>query len=350
MTKFTYKNLNAHDILDRVIARERDFAKISYHSLSFFEKCNYLLNYNILIHPSIKDKRFRARAYAELKPELMRYAAQGDHRGMYFMAMLSGPNDLDPAIAREYIKCASERYAPAITERIFLKLRCGKDIDREACELVNSLNEFIYDESEDEMHRLRALNASRKVLKTRLGDEAAYAIRYIDDERFNLAARGNFFAIQGMAYRARVKLEAEPYAEVSDEARAEYDFWQTALTLVYDHYATLGVSGHYVELSRRLATGMGCEVDEERSISLLVDGILVYQGGVGHIALTELEAQCDRLEKVKPCIPRIVHAFLAEDREALTAAVTEAYKSGHRCSAIRAHSMIAVAEHRGRVI
>ena len=322
MTNYNYGGMNAHDIANKIIAKEEAYNNARPELMPFEVKCQYALEHTPIIHLAVSpDRKYRRELLNELRPELLRRADNEDAFALYVLGQTNA--DLS---------------APATDEeRRFLERAMNAGYGPAAIAL---LDRFYHGKKRSEPEAKRILSW----LGERIGDDTPLCFRYDyytlvgdQEKREKLATQ---LAIKG-DYIAATHL-ANSIGDVLDFDNAERVFWETVQFLVLDHFYNQGAKHLGDSLGLKLINERGCERDLRKIKAIYVDLMMNYPydrnqlitiAGVPHTEdnedLYEAERVCRELinnGKEANYWRLILIALLSGDRDKLEDACDEACK------------------------
>ncbi len=79
MINYNYNGMNAHEIAQKIIDKEKSYLKVDFDSLTFEGKCRYLCDVATLVHPAPTAKRMGwKKKFESIRPELEKQAEAGN--------------------------------------------------------------------------------------------------------------------------------------------------------------------------------------------------------------------------------------------------------------------------------
>ena len=264
MKNTTFYGMNAKDFLDKVVERENRFKNTDYSALSFEEKCEYALwyiNEGKLFNQALADD-----ILVDIKNLVLKKATDRDPAGLYYLAKFWTLFGITLEARLEYLKRSSDMgYMPAT---VLYLCMCTDAEERYhiARELVSKLSSI-------EPISLRCI-AIRGVY-TALGkvegkDKYPHYHDLTHDLYVQLAKEGDMSAFTWLESIATRKAKKAKTDEERLVAEAECAFFETVQYMVDDYYYNQGALEYEKHLGYMLLSGVGCEVDIERGIKLVL--------------------------------------------------------------------------------
>ena len=360
MKVMNYKNLNAQEIANRIIAREEAYLNTDYEALSFEEKCKYALEYTSIVHPGLTpDPAHRAALLKELRPELLRRANKEDGFALYVLGSVNADCSA-PATFEEYRfleRSVKAGYTPAVVDLVSRFLR-DKSERKNAFHtyLIPALNKTKAEKSQD-LGLCCSIQSLVAEFETN-GDSRVVFYAMARDSAQKMVSEGSY---AGLAMLCHVSCKKGAILDPC-VPESELAFWQTVDFLVHDYF--------YARGSRRLATSLGAKLVNERGCDLDVEKIaqvhseLFLRFSYNRKVLLQLvgssEAEetedLDDLERI--CRTQIqsgdaegywrliIVALLRGDRQKLESAILEVClleEGKYVCSVLKAYNMLCTA-------
>lgn len=360
MTNYNYKNFNANEIANRIIAREQAYLNTNYDALSFEDKCRYALDYTPIAHPIIAPNASHRKSLLEaLRPELLARADREDGFALYVLgsvnADLSSPaTDTERRFLERAVKAGYAPAAVALVDRFFGDFK-DKKLCRQALHdyLIPTLNRLTEEKSQDvaTVYEVESLlsryetNASARMVFYGMSRELAT----------KLVCDGSWV---GLAKLCNARVVSDGLLDVTP-SEEEIAFWMTVDYLVHANLYELGARHLADSLGCKLINERGCERDVEKIKEIYLDLLLHHPydrehlltiAGVPHGEefedLAEAERECRRQindGKSESYRRLILIALLSGDRVALEAACDEACASRDGllvCNVAKAYHML----------
>ena len=270
MINYNYNGLNAHDIANKIIKKEEKYFSIDFDTLSFEDKCYYVVHHRGSYHPLCRNGRSFEELKAEIMPELIRRSEAGDANAMFYLCVFH------PDIAH----CSAEH--KAMVERamkngsyeaqIYYASWFCKD-DNEAYELVDNLVHKVlksYSIGEATPADKENLYTCYSILKSigQTSYEREHYLRCYDELALEFALDGEYHPLLHLCVKNHCPKNPVTNQYIFDE---ETIFWKTVSFLVesyfYDKYL-VHVSDY---LGIWLIRGIGCEPNFERAKQFYLD-------------------------------------------------------------------------------
>ena len=264
MRNTTFYGMEAKDFLEKVIERENRFKNTDYSALSFEEKCEYALwyiNEGKLFNQALADDKL-----ADIKNLVLKRAIDRDPAGLYYLAKFWTLFGITLEARLEYLKRSSDMgYMPATV----LYLCMCTDAEKRyqiARELVNKISSI-----EPISLRCTAIRGVYTALgKVEGKDKYPHYHDLTHDLYVELAKEGDMSAFTWLESIATRKVKKAKTDEERLDAEAECAFFETVQYMVDDYYYNQGVLEYEKHLGFMLLSGVGCEVDIERGIKLVL--------------------------------------------------------------------------------
>ena len=256
MTNYNYNGMNAHDIADKVIAKENAYNNACLELMPFEVKCYYALEQTPIIHPFVSpDRNRRRKLLKELRPELLRRA---DHEDAFALYVLGQTNADLSAPATDEERRFLERsmnagYAPAAIALLDRFYHGKKRSDPEAKRILLWLGECIGDDTP---------LCFRYNYYTLVGDKKKQ-----EELATQLAVKGDYIAATHLA---------NSIGEILDFNSDERVFWETVEFLILEHFYNQGARHLGDTLGMKLINARGCERDLGKIKDIYVDLMMNY--------------------------------------------------------------------------
>lgn len=253
MVNYNFNGLNAHDIANKIIAREEAFMRADVESMSFEEKIDYFCFRYHPFHPlaEVVDISEQRKQFAE---ELIHRAEEGEVDAMYWLAVLNpliDKNVKDMLFSRAY----EAGQANAIMRRAYDTRSDAEKIALYEEALAVLLNK------EQSFNDLFSICHCYKYLSDLVPEESERYSKLAYDLALKLVQDGHYFVLTDL----------KTYTSTSNKTAEENDFWKTVHFLVdsyfYDTYSVYFMS----TLGTCLINGLGCEIDLERAKRFYMD-------------------------------------------------------------------------------
>ena len=361
MKVMNYKNFDAQEIANRIIAREEAYLNTDYEALSFEEKCNYALDYTSIVHPGLAPDPARRKALLKaLRPELLRRANKEDGFALYVLGSVNADCSA-PATFEEYRfleRSVKAGYTPAVVELVSRFLR-DKSERKNALHtyLIPALNKITAEKSQD-MGLRRSIRSLVSEFETN-GDSRVVFYAMARDSARKMVSEGSY---AGLAMLCHVSCKKGAILEPC-VPEAELAFWQTVDFLVHDYFYARGSHHHATTLGAKLVNERGCDLDVEKIAQVHTELFLRFSYNrkvllqlVGSSEAEETE-DLDDLERI--CRTQIqsgdaegywrliIVALLRGDRQKLESAILEVClveEGKHVHSVLKAYNMLCVAK------
>ena len=264
MKNTTFYGMEAKDFLEKVIERENKFKNTDYSALSCEEKCEYALwyiNEGKLFNQALSDDKL-----VNIKNLVLKRATDRDPAGLYYLAKFWTLFGITLEARLEYLKISSDMgYMPAT---VLYLCTCTDDEERYriARELVNKLSSI-----EPISLRCIAIRGVYTALSKIEGkDKHPHYHDLTHDLYVELAKDGEMFAFAWLESIATRRAKKAKTDEERLDAEAERAFFETVQYMLNDYYYNKGVLEYEKHLGYMLLSGVGCEVDIERGIKLVL--------------------------------------------------------------------------------
>ena len=264
MKNTTFYGMEAKDFLEKVIERENRFKNTDYSALSFEEKCEYALWY--INEGKLFNQKLADDILVDIKNLVLKKATDRDPAGLYYLAKFWTLFDITLEARLGYLKRSSDMgYIPAT---ILYLCTCTDAEERYhiARELVSKLSSI-----EPISLRCIAIRGVYTALSKVEGkDKYPHYHDLTHDLYVQLAKDGDMFAstwLESIATRRAKKAKTD---EERLDAEAECAFFKTVQYMLNDYYYNQGVLEYEKHLGYMLLSGVGCEVDIERGIKLVL--------------------------------------------------------------------------------
>ena len=252
MTNYNYNGMNAHDIANKVIAKEEAYNNADITLMPFEDKCYYALAQTPIIHPAVSPDRNRRRVLLEeLRPELLRRAEQEDPFALYVLGNISA--DLSTR--------------PTDVERRFLERSMNAGYIPAALSLFNLFYYFGKNRSCSEAERIISWLTERIDENTYARERYSYYSLINDKE--NERELALYFALDG-DYGSVVRL-ANALGDILDFNSDERVFWETVHFLILEYFYNKGATHLGDSLGMKLINERGCTRDLEKIKTIYVD-------------------------------------------------------------------------------
>ena len=264
MRNTTFYGMEAKDFLEKVIERENRFKNTDYNALSFEEKCEYALwyiNEGKLFHQVLAEDKL-----ADIKNLVLKRAVDREPAGLYYLAKFWLVFGIAPEARLEYLKISSDMgYMPATVLYLCTSTE-AEERYRIARELVNKLSSI-----EPISLRCTAIRGVYSALSKVEGeDKYPHYHELTHDLYVELAKDGDMSAFTWLESIAARRAKKAKTDEERLNAEAERAFFETVQYMLNDYYFTQGVLEYEKHLGYMLLSGVGCEVDIERGIKLVL--------------------------------------------------------------------------------
>ena len=257
MTNYNYNGMNAHDIANKVIAKEEAYNNAKLELMPFEVKCHYALQQTPIIHPFVSPRNnCRRELLNSLRPELLRRAENEDAFALYVLgqtnADLSAPaTDDERRFLERSMNAGYISAAIALLDRFY---HGKKRFDPEAERILSWLSEHIGENSSDvEILCYHLLSADKK-------NEHDMSIR--------LAMDGDYCSVMRLANLT---------GNASDFDRERKAFWDTVVFIVLEYFYNKGAKHLGDTLGMMLIKGRGCVRDLEKIKNIYVDLMMNYE-------------------------------------------------------------------------
>ncbi len=255
MTNYTFNKINANDIANKIIENEESYLKIDLDSLSFEDKCYFVLHNNKFNHIRIRTEEEELKVLNSLLPELNRRADAGDPLAMYYLSAFypATAETYDSDEHRALIKRAID--AGSLEAKIyFIDCRFAGDSD-EVQKLIADMPERLATGTYPE----KVVFNGYQILSERAPskEERNRYAKILYEMAVSLAESGQYFVLTHLRIRnVRAKNESDKLAP--DDER---DFWSTVDFLAeWYFFETYGYAASDL-LGIKLIRGIGCEPD-----------------------------------------------------------------------------------------
>lgn len=264
MKNTTFYGMEAKDFLEKVIERENRFKSTDYSTLNFEEKCEYALwyiNEGKLFNQALADD-----ILVDIKNLVLKKATDRDPAGLYYLAKFWTLFGITLEARLGYLKCSSDMgYIPAT---ILYLCTCTDAEERYhiARELVSKLSSI-----EPISLRCIAIRGVYTALSKVEGkDKYPHYHDLTHDLYVQLAKDGDMSAFTWLESIATRKAKKAKTDEERLDAEAECAFFETVQFMINDYFYNQGVLEYEKHLGYMLLSGVGCEVDIERGIKLVL--------------------------------------------------------------------------------
>ena len=264
MTNYNYKNFNANEIANRIIAREQAYLNTNYEDLSFEDKCRYALNYTPIVHPIIApNPEHRASLLNALRPELLRRAEMQDAFALYVLGSISADlSSLPTGDEREYLERSSAMgYTPATIALVdrFFNGRKNRKLQKQALHeyLIPAINRL----REENPNDLQSFYAVAYLLSEYETDSSARVAFYAMARKYaaEIVSQGSYV---GLSMLCKAHVVSDSVVEIAPEAE-EIDFWLTVDFLVHSRLYDCGANHLADTLTLKILNQRGCDCDLE---------------------------------------------------------------------------------------
>lgn len=264
MKNTTFYGMEAKDFLEKVIERENRFKSTDYSTLNFEEKCEYALwyiNEGKLFNQALADD-----ILVDIKNLVLKKATDRDPAGLYYLAKFWTLFGITLEARLGYLKRSSDMgYIPAT---ILYLCTCTDAEERYhiARELVSKLSSI-----EPISLRCIAIRGVYTALSKVEGkDKYPHYHDLTHDLYVQLAKDGDMSAFTWLESIATRKAKKAKTDEERLDAEAECAFFETVQFMINDYFYNQGVLEYEKHLGYMLLSGVGCEVDIERGIKLVL--------------------------------------------------------------------------------
>ena len=334
MVTFTYKNLDAKEISQKMIEVENALMSTDFYSLDFEGKCKYLIECASLGHPARNSYREFDELFASFKTELFQRLAEGECMALCCVGTLGHSLDMKKEMRLEYLRRATKSDDIFILSQYLSYKRLFGPEESDG-EMAKQLLERLRDMTPD-VQTLRA-ELSCCLLLSKLTRDTSYKSQ-VREKRYQLAKLGRYGVLFAIFSELKRRLKGRLSAEEREDAELELSFWSTVKYLVLDHYSKRGISRHEHTLATQLYTGQGCEVDLERVIRADVTYFVTMEAEPFSERIAErLRERISALTDTHPIRSDLLCACLCADQTAIVRLVSDAVHSGQRTEVIQAY-------------
>ena len=267
MKNYTYNGMNAHDIANKIIAKEEAYLKIDFESLSFEDKCNYATHHYGIYHPLFRQGMDTNELQHSLVPELLERVAEGDPKAMYYLAifhpdtthrsdehramversMAAGSFEAQVYFASWFCRDDSAKAYSIIKEA--LKKRSGEGMSNDKDEHLYSCYSILADIGQT-------------------SEERAYFKALVDELALKRVLRGEYTTLTHLCVKNKAPKDSITKQYIFDE---ETVFWKTVNFLVESYFYEKWNRHSSDNLGIWLIRGIGCDADFEAAKRFYLD-------------------------------------------------------------------------------
>lgn len=267
MTNYNYNGLNAHDIANKIIEKEKRYLSIDFDTLSFEDKCRYVAHHNGIYHPLFRNGRSIEELATEIIPELIRRREAGDANAMFYLCLFHH----DVAHRSEEHRAMVERAMKmgSYEAKIYYAGWFCREDNEKAHELLDevltlySLGEVTVADEKNLYDCYIMLSSIGQTF-----DEREHYKRLADELSLKFALDGEYHPLTHLCVKNQCPKDPVTKQYVFDD---ETIFWKTVSFLVESYFYDKWSIYSSDNLGIWLIRGIGCEPDFEKAKQFYLD-------------------------------------------------------------------------------
>ena len=267
MKNYNYNGMNAKAIANKIIANEEEYLKIDFDSLSFEDKCEYVVHHCGIYHPLFCQGKHANELKASLIPELCKRADEGDSKAMYYLAVFRPDATHRSDELRTMIERASN--AGSLEAQIYFASWFCRNDALKAYEIINEVLEKLSHEDPSKSKDKKLYDCYSMLADVgQTPEERSHFKALVDELALKFALSGEYATLARLCVKNNSPKDPITKQYIFDE---ETVLWKTVNFLVESYFYEKWNTYSSDKLGIWLIRGVGCDADFEAAKRFYLD-------------------------------------------------------------------------------